>query len=280
MSSMQTVSPLSIVFMLVSLLICFGVPVGLAIWAKVKYRKAFSFLPLLAGVLGFLVSQLIFRIPVLNMLMPSFEWYRDFMKMTWPYLIFMSFTAGLVEEPARFIAFSIMKKRRQYPDGLSYGIGHGGFEAIILSGITMLNYTIYAIAINTNTWESMISIVPETQRVQYNLIEQLLLTNPSINWLAGGFERIFAILLHVSLSLFLYKGFQNGGNRWLRLVAAILLHGCANLVAVGAAQLAGVWVSEGVLLVIGVLSLLYIIKQARDWRKSLNQPQEVIYAQQ
>ena len=269
MSTMQTVSPLSIVFMCVTLLICFGVPVGMAIWAKVKYKRAFSFLPLLAGVLGFLVSQVIFRISVLNFLLPMFDWYKAFMKMTWPFLIFLSFTAGLVEEPARFIAFSVMKKRRQYPDGLSYGIGHGGFEAIIITGFTYLNNLVASVMINTGMTNGLLPQQAITA----------LTATPDYLFLLGGVERIFAITLHIALSMFVLKGFQSN-QRWLHLVAAILLHGCANLVAVGTAYLAGSWASEGVLLVIAVISLLYIIKQARDWHKAQNQPQEVLYANQ
>ncbi len=261
MSPIQTVSPLSIVFMCVTLLICFGVPIGLAIWGKVKYKKAFSFAPLGLGIAGFVVSQIIFRQLFLGSILSMFDWYKAFVGdgTGWAFLIYSCFLAGLVEEPARFAAFSILKKRHNYPDGLSYGIGHGGIEAILMTGFVFVNNIVFSLMINTGSLASLGNAIPES--VVTNMIQL-----PPATFLLGGVERIFAILLHIALSLFLLKGFQTG-SKWLRLPAAIILHGCANLLAVGTSRLAGAWSSEGVLFVIGVISLLYIIKQARNWRK-------------
>jgi uncharacterized membrane protein YhfC len=199
--------------------------------------------------------------------LPLFGWYQDFMKMQWPFLITACFTAGLFEEPARFIAFSIMRKKRTYPDGLSYGIGHGGIEAIILIGITYINNIVISLMMNSGSIGALGGMIPQASL-------NALANTPSYMFLIGGIERIFAITLHIALSLFVLRGFQVN-KRWLYLVGSILLHGFANLAAIAAVQLAGAWASEGVLLVIAVLSLLYIVRQARDWRRSLSQPQDL-----
>lgn len=268
MSVVATVNPLSIVFMFITVLICFGVPVGLAIWAKTKYRKAFSLLPLLAGVLGFFISQIIFRLPIVQAVLPLFGWYQELKEMKWLYIVFMCFTAGLVEEPARFIAFSMMKKRRGFTDGLSYGIGHGGIEAILLVGISYIGNAVISLMLNSNT-SSLGALLPAAA------ITELAGTAP-YRFLLAGAERIFAMLLHIALSLVVLKGFQTN-KRVLYLFISFLLHGTANLAAIAAGTLGSVVISgspvlgsdifsEGVLLIVAILSVLYISKQAREWR--------------
>lgn len=273
----QQVGALSILFMFITLAVCFGLPVLLAVWAKRKYKKSFSFVPLLAGVLAFFISQVVFRIPVIQGLLPMFGWYQAFMQMQWPYIIFLSFTAGLVEEPARFIAFRIMKNRRAYTDGLSYGIGHGGIEAILLVGFSYISNISLSFMINGGNLGPLANLLPASAI-------SALTDTPSYMFLVGGIERVFAIALQIALSLVVLKGFQTGNRgRWLLL--AIILHGLTNLGAVGLVrlgpavlpgnpQLGGTLLSEGFLLIVAVLSVIYIIKRAKDWKKGLPSPAE------
>ena len=275
MSTTPPVSTLSIAFMFLSMLIAFGLPIGLAIWAKGKYKTKFSFLPLIGGVLGFVISQEIFRIPIIQGLLPTFDWYQKFMQMRWPYLIFLSFTAGLVEEPARFIVFSILKKHRSFPDGLSYGIGHGGIEAILLVGFTYINNIVFAFAINSGGSNPLLSSLPSS-------VVSSFTSTPSYLFAVAGIERIFAITLQIALSLLVLKGFQVN-RKGLYLLLAFLIHGLVNLAAVAAVsvgqqtgaaepQIVSVLLSEGLLLVVAILSLIFIVKQARDWSRGQTIP--------
>jgi uncharacterized membrane protein YhfC len=118
-TSSPHVEALSIVFMFVSMLICLCIPLALSIWARRKYRKSFTFLPMLIGALVFLVSQPFTRVPLVNSVLPGFDWYRQLSQNSLLSALFLSFTAGLFEEVARFIALTIMKKHRQFPDGLA-----------------------------------------------------------------------------------------------------------------------------------------------------------------
>lgn len=278
LTSSDHVSTLSILFMCVTLAICLGVPIGLAIWAKVRHKKAFSFIPLLFGVLGFFISQIVLRLPILQGVLPLFGWYKQLMQVQWLYVLFLSFTAGLVEEPARFIAFTIMKKRHGFIDGISYGIGHGGIEAIIIIGITYINNIILSIMVNTGSLGSSGSMLPSS------LVPALTGTSPYI-FLVAGIERIFAISMQIALSLVVLKGFQTN-KKALYLTVSIVLHGLANFLALAASQLGvkvmagspmmgSVLFAEGFLLVTAVFSVLYIVKQAKNWRKSLQSPTEM-----
>jgi uncharacterized membrane protein YhfC len=245
--------------MIVTLLISFGLPIALMILGRVKYKKSFSFIPMLAGILGFFISQILFRLPLIQAILPLMGWYKQFMQSGWPYVLFLSFTAGLVEEPARFVAFTIMKKRRRFTDGLSYGIGHGGIEAILLIGMTYISNLVLSMMINSSALVASSTLLPAS------VITALTGTSPWI-FLAAGIERIFAVSLQIALSLLVLKGFQLH-KKALYLTLAIVIHGLANFLALvftqlgkaalpSTPELGSVLFSEGFLLIIGVLLVL------------------------
>lgn len=270
MQPQQTVSAASILCMCVSLLICIGVPIGLAIWGKVKYKKAFSFLPLLGGVLAFVVFQVVIRIKILLPWLQSTGWPSLNPMM---YAVFLSITAGLFEEPARFLVFALMKKKRGFPDGFSYGIGHGGIEAILIVGLTYLNYIIYAFMINSGTWGATIAALPAALQQQYELVGQSLVSSPAWSSLVGGAERFLTMFIQIGLSLVVLKGFQTN-RKWLYLLIATLLHALIDFpAALAGLQLIHVngLILEGYVLVVAVIAFLYILKQARDWRRSIQE---------
>lgn len=276
MSEAQTVSSLSIVSMIITLVLCFGVPIALAIWAKLRYKKAFSFVPLLLGAAGFLVFQGIIRIPILQVL-GQMRWFQAFAENNfWWYALLLSFTAGLFEEPARFIVFSILKKRRSYVDGLSYGIGHGGIESMLIVGLAYVNNLVLSIMINTGTINSVIEATPESARATLSkAVGQLSALDSSI-FLAAGVERLLTVFVHIGLTLLVLRGFQTG-KRWLWLGIAIAAHTVVNLTVIGLAHtgLSG-WALEGVVAMFAALSLWLMVAQARAWRRlSSAQPTEL-----
>ena len=263
------VSSLSIIFMVLTGVIVFAFPIGLAVWAKRRYRAAFSFIPLLGGVLAFFISQEIIRLPIVQLLLPTLPWFQSLMKVSWAYFLFMSFTAGLVEEPARYIVFSILKQRRSFTDGLSYGIGHGGIEAILLVGITYISNLFLSLAINSGNLGALGSQLPST-------VISALTDTPSYLFAVAGIERIFAIALQIALSLLVLKGFQVN-KKGLYLLLAFLIHGLVNFLALTLAnlgsklipaspQLGGVLASEVFILIIAILSLVFILWQAKTWQ--------------
>lgn len=257
------VSSLSIAFMVLSGVIAFAFPIGLAIWAKRRYRAAFSFIPLLGGVLGFFISQEIIRLPIVQLLLPNFPWFQALMKVSWAYPLFMSFTAGLVEEPARYIVFSILKQRRSFTDGLSYGIGHGGIEAILLVGMTYISNPVLSLAINSGNLDALGSSLPST------VISALTV---------AGIECVFAFALQIALSLLVLKGFQVN-KKGLYLLLAFLIHGLVIFLASILAnlgptstpalpQVGGVLVHEAFFFIVAILSLLFILRQAKAWQSA------------
>lgn len=275
----QTVSQASIICMCVSLLICVGLPAGLAIWGKVKYKKAFSFIPMLLGAVGFFIFQIIIRATFLLPWIQSIGWVKSLLLnpihniwFLWVYAAFLAITAGLFEEPVRFAVFSILKKKRNYPDGFSYGIGHGGTEAIILAGLSYyINIIIYSIMINTGTWNTLLATVPASELAALTQTGQQLASAQPWTFLVGGAERLFTIFIQIGLSLVVLKGFT-ANKKWLYLALAIGLHALidfpAALADLGVLKVS-MWALEGFVLVAAAIALLYIKKQARDYKRSL-----------
>lgn len=278
-SSAQSVSALSILCMCVTLLICFGGPIGLAIWAKVKYKKAFSFLPLLLGVVGFTLFQIIIRVNFMLPLIQNSIWFKSNIALPWVqwlYATFLCITAGLFEEPVRFLAFTILKKKRQYPDGLSYGIGHGGIEAILIVGLTYVNNIIFSVAINSGTWGKLISAIPAALQPQYAQLQQSLVNASPDLFLIGGLERLFTMAIQIAFSVMIAKGFMVN-KKWLYLIAATILHALVDFSLVSLQMLhVNMWLIEAVIMIEAVVGLIYIIKQAKDWRRNLQQAEGAV----
>jgi uncharacterized membrane protein YhfC len=138
------VSTLSLTFMILSLMIIFLFPIGLVIWLRVRHRA--SLLAVLVGALIFLVFQLLIRIPILTSLSTN-EWYRSMAAQPLLIGLFLSLSAGVVEEVGRWLGFFfLLRGRLKIKDGVAYGIGHAGFEAIALVGLTYINKLVVSLA--------------------------------------------------------------------------------------------------------------------------------------
>ena len=104
----------------------------------------------LAGVLCFLVSQILFRIPLLTHF--NYELTLLGLKNSVLLWLLLGFSAGVFEEGFRFL-FHFLFPRGNYQEALFFGFGHGIFEALwlfvnilhsggILSGIGVLERVI------------------------------------------------------------------------------------------------------------------------------------------
>lgn len=250
------VSPASLAGMVFTLLVCFLVPIGLTVYF---YKKEKIWLrAIFVGALAFSVTQLLTRIPILQWLGTQ-EWYVQMSQNTLFLALFLSLTAGLFEETGRLIGFKyLLKNRLEWKNGIAYGIGHGGFEAIVIVGLTSINNLVLSSLINSgqiNTLESSVS--PDALTFAVN---QLTTTSPGM-FAAAGLERIMVITIHIALSLIVLYGVMNRKNiYWLY---AVLLHTLVNIPAV-LLRSYGLWVIEGILFIMFVLALVFIVR-SRKW---------------
>lgn len=177
------------------ILICFGVPLaGLLLCRK---HKCGSLRAGAAGILCFIISQIVVRIPLLTLILPQFAWFHLMQLNPWIYGIFLGLTAGLAEEGARWIfmkCFLSGKGRKrigkspdvtglEFLDGLAFGLGHGGIEAVLFVGV--------------NAAVTLALILAGAYPAE--------LVSASDVWL-GGMERIFAMSFHIGASLLIMYG--------------------------------------------------------------------------
>ncbi|WP_438788646.1 YhfC family glutamic-type intramembrane protease [Enterococcus sp. DIV0756] len=215
---------------LLSVGIGIALPIGflVAAWIKKVYLK-----PLLIGVACFVVSQILIRIPLLQLLAMN-DGFRLF-EGTQPFLygILLAFSAGVFEETGRLIFMKWgLSNQTTWNTGLWFGLGHGGIEALLFYGLPMVMVT--------------------TAQSEENI-------------LIGGVERLFAMLLHVGLSLLVLYGIQKKQKYCYFL--ALFLHTLVNslIVVIPLYFANSLMVIEGALILISSLLFLYTLNLKRKW---------------
>lgn len=218
---MGTVSELSIVFMVISSLAGFAIPVILLIFFRKK--KEADILPFFVGCAVMLVFALILESAVHQIVLGSSVGER-ILGNIWLYALYGGLMAGLFEETGRFIAFkTVLKKQDKDVNALMYGAGHGGFEAAVLLGFTMISNIAIAVIINSgNTSVLTENLSGDTLTQMEAALKDLTMTAPYI-FLIGIIERVFAVTLQIALSVIVWTAVKNK-KRWYLYPAAILIH--------------------------------------------------------
>ena len=242
-------------------IICLGVSAGISVCLPVAlflfFRKRYGLkvVPLLVGGTSFFLAVMILE-PILHavVLRPAADGTVDLMvRYPFLYMLYGSFAAGVFEESARFLCFQLMK-RKYHNSGtaISYGIGHGGLEAILLVGLGMIANIVFSLLSNSGTAETM-KVIPEIDDAIHSLRD-----TPSYMFLLGGIERIFAICLQISFSILVwYAVNQSGKKRWF--LVAIILHAVVDMPALllRTGTIESVWVVE-ILLFASTLALVFL----------------------
>lgn len=197
------VSVASIAAMILTLCICLFLPVILLIVYAVTHRKKKVVSAWFLGAAGFSVTQILIRTPILTVLglLPDFQ---DFVMAHYvAYVLILAFTAGLFEVAGRYVVAKLLRKELTFERSLAAGLGHGGIEAMILIGITYINNLVYAVMINTGTFDI---IVEHTAALGVDTaglltLKDTFLTTPAYIFCLAGYERILTMISHTAMSL-------------------------------------------------------------------------------
>lgn len=251
-----TVPSLSMIFMGVSCLIAFALPIGLLIYLKVK--KQADLWPFFAGALVMLFFALILESLVHQVVLnsPAGE---KIQQSTWLYALYGGFMAGLFEETGRYLAmrFALRKYHGKPVNAVMYGAGHGGLECIVLLGFGMISNLVLSEMINSGSIEMIFSTLGEDMRAQTEAQLSSLITLPAYTYLLGGFERISAMMLQIAMSILVWLSVTKPGRGHLVLIS-FLIH---FFVDAGLVLLQGVgvpnWLLE-VLIFAAALALLLV----------------------
>lgn len=250
------VGTMTMVFIGLMIVLSVGVPVAALIYFKRKLH--ISWKPILIGALIFVVfSQILekaLHVYVLQINPQAAEWLSHPLI----YAIYGGLAAGIFEEVGRFIGFRyLLKFYREWKDGIANGIGHGGIEAIFIGGLGALNFVTFTVLINSGSFEQLLQIQGDTSSLL--AIKDQLVNNPWTVFLAG-WERVFAFVFHLGMSIFVLYAVRS--KKTIFLLYAIFIHAAYDFIAV---LLTNVWHAnlfavEGYVFIIAVLSVIFIIK--------------------
>lgn len=220
------------------------------------------------GAVIFLIFQLITRVPLVVVLQgvvtPYVEASRALM---FGWLVALALTAGLAEEIGRYIGYRwLFREEKTWSRAVMYGLGHGGFESMVLvGGLTLLGL------INLLALSSVdLATLPLTDEQRELARQQLAAVAAQPDWLplAGAWERLWTLPFHVALSVIVLQVFRRGQMGWLWL--AITLHTLVNLIAVGIAPAlalqgtAAILIPEVVVMFAGIAGLWVIWRLRED----------------
>lgn len=225
------VSGAKIAAMAASGLVALAAPVALTIfWRKKTGAKLSS---MCVGVMIFVLFVYVLENAMHQFCLAEGTPVSAFIKTNqWAYVLYAGLAAGIFEETGRFFAFKVLMKKRTDPrEGVMYGIGHGGIEAILVCTFSMITNIGLAITLNTAGPEAFLSGVPEASRAAVNATVNTLTTMQAGIFLVSGVERLIAICLHIALSVLVFAGARIKGKGYLYPVA-ILLHAGVDCFAV------------------------------------------------
>lgn len=271
MSVTATVSGLSIFCMFVSLFITLVLPIAIVIILCVKRRIHIA--PVLVGAAVFFVFQTLIRIPALTFASQAWPAFAQFTNDPLWGGLFLGLTAGLFEEFGRFIGYkAALKKHTGWNDGFAFGLGHGGFEAITLAGLSYVNNIIFALAINSGAWDTIAAALPaETAK---SLFDSLTGLSPA-TYLVGGMERLFAVTIQVALSILVLYAIRR--RRFVYVLLAVLLHAVVDSPMIFLISNTGIVGTELYAFICAVAGAVYIVLSRRVFARmdAQEQPEAV-----
>ena len=228
------VSNLTVAILGLNTFLAVALPVGTLLVLRKKTQS--PVMPFFVGCLTFILAVVVLEGMVHSLVLTSPMGQR-ILGSPWLYALYGGLAAGLFEEVGRFVAMKLLKKK--YTDratALMYGAGHGGIEALLVMGFTMLQNLVYALMINAGAADALLSELPEVQAQSVAVGLATLAATPSAMFLLSPLERVIAMVLHISLSVLVWQAATQKGKLWM-LPAAIGVHALVDAVAVLLQQL-------------------------------------------
>lgn len=228
-------------------------PLGLGIffWKRTRGRWRFFFLGCVVfPVFAMVLEQQVHGLLLGGSLGPTLQ------GNLWLYALYAGLMAGIFEECGRWLAFKLSLQWSRGPeDALMYGAGHGGIEAVLLAGMTMVNNIVISLTLNRGGLDAVEELMGPIPEAGMTAIRGIAAT-PAGLYFWTAFERLSAVGLHIALSVLVYAAVRNRGKRYW-FPAAILIHALVDMVAVLTNALFSVVITEGTvaLLTLGVIFL-------------------------
>ena len=216
----------SIPSLAVTVILMIAIPVSLFICWRRKHKEQTNISYLMAGAIGFLVSARMLELGVHYFCIIADNPVSRFINgSTIAYVLYGTVMAGVFEEYGRHIVLRyVMKKNRTRENAVMYGIGHGGIEILAVLLPSMILYLVIAVLFRSSDVESALrtlKITEETAASALPSVQAAAAFNYGLTAM-NVIERLFAMLLHIGLTVIVYYGVVNSKKGFLP--AAVLLH--------------------------------------------------------
>ncbi|GIN90789.1 putative membrane protein YhfC [Siminovitchia terrae] len=245
----------TIASIIISLVVAVAAPIVLLIFLKKKFKisiKVFFFGVLTFFTFAYVLEGLFHAI--------FLEWNKStkvFLENPWVFMLYGGLMAGIFEETGRYIMMKYaLKKYREWKDGLAFGLGHGGVEAILIVGINSVIMVVLAFMINDGTYDAFITGVAAEALAP---LHEQLTGSASFIQLFVGIERLGALTIHMGLSILVLYGIKEGKKIYL--FYAILIHAVIDFpAALYQKGIINIFVVEAYLILLAVGFIAWIVK--------------------
>ena len=216
----------SIPSLIITVLLMIAIPVGCFLSWRGKHKQQTKISYLIAGAIGFILSARVLELGVHYICILADNPVSRFINgNTWAFVLYGTMMAGVFEECGRHIVLKyILKKNRTRENAVLYGIGHGGIEILAVLLPTMILYLVIAILFSQgNVEEAMkqLKITEETAAAALPSVQAAAAFDYGMMAM-NVVERLFAMSLHIGLTVIVYYGVISEKKGFLPL--AILLH--------------------------------------------------------
>ena len=216
----------SIPSLMLTVILMIVIPVGFFLYWRVKHKEQINWSYLIAGAVGFLVSARMLELGVHYFCILADNPVSGFINgNTAVFVLYGTVMAGVFEECGRHVILKyIIKKNRTRENAMFYGIGHGGIEILAVILPSMVTYLAVAILFSKGNTEEALHTLKITEDTAAAAL-------PSVQTAAAfGYadmamnviERLFAMLVHIGLTVIVFYGVTNQKKNCLPL--AILMH--------------------------------------------------------
>ncbi len=212
--------------LIVTVILMIAIPVIFFLFWRKKHKQQTKISWLIAGAVGFIVSARVLELGVHLICLAADNPVSRFINgNTVAFVLYGIIMAGVFEECGRYVVLKyIMKKNRTPENAVLYGIGHGGIEVLAIVLPQMITYLAAAVLFSSGNVENACSALNITEKTAAAAL-------PSVQ-AAAAFdygmmamnvtERLFAMLVHIGLTVIVYYGVVNAKKALLP--GAILLH--------------------------------------------------------
>lgn len=202
----------------ISLIFAFAFPVGMIVWWNRKHKG--NIWPFFAGMICFtLFAMGLEQIPHYFFLVRKSALSEAVNGSAVLYTLYGAFAAGIFEETGRLFGYKVLlRKRTDKSNAVGYGIGHGGVEVLLVFGVTYIIYLLASLGVSFGD--------AATDEALAGAVTKLSVGNALI----AMFERLSAMMIHIGLSMLMFKAAKEKGKLWLYPVS-VCLHALADIPA-------------------------------------------------